>query len=246
MTDQSPGPLPAQSFEYSQIYEPNGPWDTSRYLHHTPHMLPSHRSYPEPESPAFWRPNESSGSGSYPQAHFPMSPSPVSAATKDNVDHMNALQSMGGHGWAPRQPPMRSMSLANPDDLPPQYQAQYYNNSPIDFGRRMTTPSENQTPTLSSNTNSTGSVSDHQPVPSMISYDAHGVPIQSMHLSYPPPWSSIPPSRSPQIATSGSEGFSQGWYTNSPGLALVTEEDPTSHFGHTPHPDYSIFKAEPG
>lgn len=166
-------------------------------------------------------------------------PSQASMAPMSNSGHGNF------HSWsASPHPPLRSLSLGGPDELPAHYQNQYYHSATNEF-RPSTNTSDLQPPPLSSH-NATLSGSD--PSLSVVQNMAffHDSSAPDVNYPYPSSWSSAPPNQSPQMSGPGSNRLVHGWYSDPPALAQVKEEEAGSQFHHLAHPDNLAYQANPG
>jgi hypothetical protein len=241
-TDTSAGPLSARTYETFPTYEQNVAW-TSPFLQQSPRSLITDKSQAE-ELP-YWR-HDLSMPTSYPQHPYPVThPSaPLAQSAQSSMEQTPNFGHRDLHGWsASTHPPLRSMSLVSPEELPIHYQNQYYHNAPNEFHPNTNT-SDIQPPMLS-NINSTMSGSDPPlPLPSM-GY-LHESTTQNMNYVYPSSWSSVSPNHAPQMSGSESERFTHGWYSDPSALAQVKEEEAGSQFHHSTHPDNMAYQANPG
>lgn len=236
--------MSARSYDYHTSYEyNNGSWGSSPFVPPPPTLTPDGMQH---EDLLYWVKGEQTGHMNYQHPQYSIaSAAPLPQPAHSSVEHFRVSGPPENHGWHhPSHALLRSMSLAGRDDLPPHYQNQYYPNAPVEFGSTMTTPSEMQPPTLSSNATSSMSGSDYQPGSRTNSYQDQ--PGHNMQLGYPMTWSSMPLAHSPHLLTSGPNGFVQGWYSETSGLTQVKEEDPHVEFHNSTYPVHMPFQAGPG
>jgi hypothetical protein len=244
VTNRRAGPSSAGANDPFPSYEQNVGW-TSPFIHQSPQNIATDKSQGE-ELP-YWR-HDPSMATSYPQHPYSTMHSSASLANSSlpGMEQTSGFEHRDFLGWsASPHPPVRSMSLVGPEELPIRFQNHYYHNVPNGF-HPSTNSSEIQPHTLSSN-NSTMSGSDHpplMPLPGMGYF--HGSTAQNMTYVYPPTWSSVPPSHSPQMLGSGSERFTNAWYSDPSALAQVKEEEVVSQLHHSTHPDNMAYQANPG
>jgi hypothetical protein len=179
----------------------------------------------------------------YTQPNFPIpsSTGSVTPTSQRSMEYPLPFAARGDRTWSPSHPPMRSMSLAAPEELPQYYQTQYVRSSTDELERHMRSPSSMQSNTVGRNVTPMDSTPQ-----SIRSYTVpyHNASTQNMRYGYSPIWSSVPPSQSPQTLTRGSEGFPQGWYLEPTGLAQVREESP--HQQHSSQAGFVQFQPNPG
>ena len=122
--------------------------------------------------------------------------------------------------------PQRSMSFGIVEDLPQSYQNQYNNSQPLHMDYRRRASEMNPPSLLNSNNSSNASIPDSHlsPLPPPTS-NSPNPPMN--HWGLPTTWSSLPGS----LVTKGPDYGS--WYSETPPLAKVQEEDLT-HYGGEP------------
>jgi hypothetical protein len=244
VTNRRAGTSSAGAIDQIPTYEQNVTW-TSPFIHQSSQNLATEKSQGE-ELP-YWR-HDPLVSTSYPQHPYSMMHSSTSVAqsSQPSMEQASTFEHRDFQGWsASPHPPLRSMSLVGPEELPIHFQNHYYHNVPNEF-HPSTNSSEIQPPTISSN-NSTMSGSEHPPpvpLPGMGYF--HGSTAQNMTYVYPSTWSSVPPGHSPQMLGSGSERFTNSWYPDPSALAQVKEEEAVSQLHHSTHPDNMAYQANPG
>lgn len=148
------------------------------------------------------------------------------------------------HSWAASpHPPLRSMSIGGPDDLPVHCQNQYYHNATSEF-HPSTNTSDIQPPTLSSNHSTISGSDPSLSVQSMGFF--HDSTAPDMNYVYPSNWSSAPPNQTLQMSGPGSNRLVHGWYSDPLALAQVKEEEAGAQFHHLTHPHNLANQANPG
>ena len=245
-TNRDVEPLTSRSYDHAHNMEPGHIWSGPTYLQQSPQPMAADKHYPEDHN--FWRPHDPMVPTSYPHPHYTMTPSTLSVApsSHSSAEQLPTFGLRDGRHWQPpRHPPLRSMSLVTPEEMPHYYQTQYQHDHTQDFSRRTTNPLEMQPPILASNAGPITEPPEQQPIPGMVPYH-QTMPQQPMHFGYPPVWSSMPPLHSPHLQNSGQEGFPQEWYPHPAGLSQVKEEDQAAHFQQQQNPNYLPFQANPG
>ena len=244
-TDKDVEPYTSRSYDHARNMEPGNTWSGPTYLQQSPQPMAADKPYPEDHN--FWRPHDPQVATSYPHPHYTMTPSTISMAPPSSHSSAEQVPTFGlrdGHHWPPPpHPPLRSMSLGAPEEMPHYYLTQYQHDHAPDFSRRTANTSEMQPPILASNVGPITEAPEQQAIPGMVPYH-QTMPQQPLHYGYPPVWSSMPPLHSPRLQSPGPEGFTQDWYPA--GLPQVKEEDPAPHFQHQQNSDYLPFQANPG
>ena len=238
------GPSSALAYDTSHNYEQNGTW-APPFLQQSPQDVPAKRSATE-ELP-YWRPHQASMSTTYPQYPYPMTHNTASLAQSLQSSMEQTPDSGLGDldSWsASLHPPLRSMSLIGPEELPFHYQSHYYPHGPNEF-HPSTANSYVQQSNLSSN-NPGMSGSDFPPLQPTATGPFQEASTQDMNYIYPTAWSLAPPNESPQMRLSGPEHFTHGWYGGPSALAQGKDEETGSQFPHSSNPVYMPHKANPG
>ena len=245
MTDYQTAPLSAPLYNYQPIYERSGGWNSSPFASHPPQTLPPNAL--QHEDPSYWYKAEHSLPIDYQHPQYSMAPSASHLQpANSSIEQFPMSGTREDHAWhpGPPHPPVRSMSLRGVDELPVHYQDQYLQSPSTEFGRSMTNSSDMQRPPLSSNANSSIASSEYQPVSSTDSFQEQ--PGQHVQVGYQIPWSSMSMAQSPHMLTVGPENYGQGWYSHSPGLMQVKEEDPSIEFQRPPYPTHMPYQAGTG
>ena len=216
------GQFTSQAFETPQVYDgQNSRWYQSPRIDQSPHMNMDDQQQP------YWKQTDSPDPSAYDTMQYNTTPSLPASSQGDfeRFPHMAHAE----YTWPSQhvgQPPMRSMSMINPSDLPPQYQLPYFSNSADDHKRQSGTPSDLIQPLpLGSNVSQMSYGNSHFPE-RQLSYQ-HQMTTDPASYGYQTSWSSVPPMQSPHLVSD----YTQGWYHDSPGLAQVQEEDAQ----HSPH-----------
>lgn len=170
--------------------------------------------------------------GVYPPSQYSMNSSSLSITpSQSSREVFPAHGTRDDRGWHSPPAPIRSMSLVTPEDLPPQYQARFFHQSPMAADR------EAATAALAAHPLYTPACEDAP------SYGRHS--ITETNPLGPPGRSGVPggfglpqwgtyPQHSPQMAEPGGEGLSREWYAGSPNLPHVREENSSPHHYQLP------------
>lgn len=232
------------SYEYPPSFDPSPSWESSPFLSHSPQPLAIDRSIPGELSGTFWRPSGSPMPGAYAPSEFPMNASSLSIAPPSQASREAGFPHRGrdDRGWHPPPAPVRSMSLVTPEELPPHYQARFYSQHPIAAGRGPA-PAGVTAHTLYTHSTPDTSMSElHSATEtSPLGHQARTAQPTGFNL---PQWGSYP-QQTAQMMEPGTEGFPSEWYTASPNLAQVREEDGGPHHYH-PLSRSSYHRRNPG
>jgi Fungal Zn(2)-Cys(6) binuclear cluster domain len=232
-TDNPIAPMSGLSYEFSPSFDPSPSWDTSPFLGHSPQGLAIDRSFPEETVGTFWRPSGSPLPTAYRTPQLPIHASSMSV-TPSSQDRRDAVFSQGARddrSWHPPPAPIRSMSLATPEELPPHYQARYFHQPLTVAGQG---PGSSGVAATTLHTHATqGTAAPESHLVTEINARGHrGRTGQPAGLGFPQ-WGSYP-QQFAQMVESGREGLSHDWYTTSPDLAQVQEEDSGPHHFQQP------------
>lgn len=212
-------------YEFPPELGPSPSWENSPFLNQSPQNLNIDRSIPQDASSNFWRSTGSPLTAAYPSSQFSMHSSSLSItpSPQGSRDAFFPHEVRGDRSWHPPPAPMRSMSLATPEELPPNYQARFLQQTtgrvPVtgEIAAHMLYAHAAQG-TAASRTQSAADMNPHG------QQGRIGQPARFIH----PQWGGYP-QQSAQMVESGVEGFSRDWYTGSPNLAQVREEDISPH-----------------
>jgi hypothetical protein len=231
------------SYEYPQSFEPSPSWEQPPFLSHSPQNLALDRSHPEGVSAAFWRPTASPMTAAYPPSQFSMHSSSVSM-TPSSQSSREAFNSRGARderNWHHPPAPVRSMSLVTPDELPPNYQARYLQQSPI--AGPVPVSSDPTAASIYGQPSQDVHAIDPHSATDLHAFGSQGHPRHHSAFAIPQ-WTSYSQSGT-QMMDSGDESFTSRWYSRSPGLTQVREEDSTAHH-YLPPSDPSRRRLNPG
>ena len=132
--------------------------------------------------------------------------------------------------WHAPSAPIRSMSLATPEELPPHYQVRFLQQSPVAVGRGPVTAGAG----AQSHYNDAHDAAASVPHPSTETNPVghHGQAGQQGGFTFSQ-WGTYP-QQSTQLIESGAQEFPREWYTGSPNLAHVREEECSPHHYQPP------------
>lgn len=163
--------------------------------------------------------------------------------TPSSQGRREAFFSQGGRDdrdWHSPSAPMRSMSLVTPEELPPHYQARFFQQPPVSARR---VPETAGIHTAYNHAAQDTSMSTSLSTTNANPLNQQARPVQPVGFNFPQ-WGTYP-HQSTQLIDSGVEGFAREWYTDSPNLAQVSEEDSGSH--HFQHPPRTLYhRGNPG
>ena len=220
--------------EFPHIYGESNTWEHP-YYNGSPGPISGHKPPVNDHQASLW--TQSPAPAGYPHLPYSIPPSTV-GRTMSSESHSNLFVSAGPRedpGWPPPNHPTRSMSLVQPDELPPHYSNSIRESIP-NLKRRKTTPSEVMTPSgpeavLYSST----VLQEPQSAPLGGPY-GHGQPMQ---FPYPPSsWAPYP--QQPGQATMGPPN----WYPRSPlptQLSQVKEDEASTQFHHHSSPAHLTY-----
>lgn len=178
-----------------------------------------------------WRRGDSPGTAAYPSSQYTMNASSriVTPSSQGNREAFFSHGSRDDRDWHPPSAPMRSMSLVTPEELPPHYQARFFQQPPIP-DRRVADPPVNHT--VYGHAAQDMSISSPYSTTNASPLDQQARSVHSVGFNFPQ-WGAYS-QHSPQLMESGVDGFPREWYTGSPNLAQVSEEDSNSHHYQPP------------
>ena len=238
------GPSSTLSYDTSHNYEPNGTW-APPFLQQSPQDVPAARSAAE-ELP-YWRPHQVSTPTTYPQYPYSMTHSAASLAQSLQPSMERTPDSGLGDldSWsASPHPPLRSMSLIGPEELPFHYQSHYYPHAPNEFHPSMANSYMQQSNLSSNNLGMSGS--DFPPLQTTGTGSFQEASTQDVSYVYPTIWSSIPPHESLQMRLSVQEHITHGWHVGPSALAQGKDGGTGSQLPPSSNPVYMPHQANPG
>lgn len=235
-TDHLVAPMSGLSYEFPPNFGPSPSWGHSTFQSNSPQSLAIERPIQEEGTGTIWRPSGSPMPGAYPLPQFSMHSSSLSITPSSQ----GSREAFFPHGtrddrsWQPPPAPIRSMSLVTPEELPPHYQARFLSQPPNTVGR---VPATAEATAHTLYTHAAQGAAAYEPhANTEINPLGHpGRTGQPAGFGFPQ-WGTYP-QQSIQMVESGREGFSREWYTGSPNLAQVREEDGSPH--HYQHPSRS-------
>ena len=192
--------------------------NSTPFLSHSPQPY-SHQHFEN--HPQFWQ----SGDNSVPTTYSNVSITPQSATfSQSSQQHTHPFQmgtSQADFGWPPPHAPMRSMSVGGPEEhsYQPYYQEQYPS-----IRRSMTSMSDIQVGTGMHSSNVAAPTAHTQSPTGILHFDDQNRSHPGQYR-YLPQWSSAPTAQIPHLGSTVHDLRPQGWFTPSPHLPDVREED---------------------
>ncbi|KAL9108893.1 MAG: hypothetical protein Q9227_006424 [Pyrenula ochraceoflavens] len=198
----------------------------------------SGKAPPDEHQTGLW--TQSPATAGYPNLQYSMPTSTIGLTTENHSNLFALAGPRDDPGWPPPSHSARSMSLVQPENLPPQYANNVHESIP-NLKRRKTTPSEVMTPSAQdAMLYSSSMMQEPQSAPLGGPY-GHGQPMQFPH--YPPSsWGPYPPPAHQQPMGP------PGWYPpRSPVSTQLPQvkEDESTQFHHHSSPQ-AMYESIPG
>ena len=226
-------PMSGLPYDFPQGFATSPPWEHSPFMSHSPQNLGIDRSLSGETSGSLWRQSDSPLTSAYPPSLLSMNSSSVSM-TPSSQGSREALFPHGARDDRNRHPPpapMRSMSLVTPEELPPQYQARFLQQSSHPADRIAVTPGVAAHPLYNHAAHDTSSYVPHSSM-EINSLEHQGGVAHQAGFAFSQ-WSGYP-QQNTQMIDSGTEGFSREWYAGSPNVGQVREDDSGPHHFQPP------------
>ena len=205
-TDRSVAFTARDTQPVSPEYVGNSSWQTNSFIQQSPR--PFDRTQFEPS----W----SAGGSTFPQP-YGMTPSSVTFVPPEHMYDYIAQQE-----WPPNYAQMRSMSLGGPIGV-----QQFVHEMPVGhhpgLRRSNTYSSENQFPSHSYSFPTPPGSQTHS-IGGTMSFEDVGGSSQAMQFSHPPHWGGLL-GQPVHLSSAGAVPHAQAWYSPSPGLPEVGEEE---------------------
>ncbi len=220
-------------YDFPQAFATSPPWEHSSFMSHSPQTQVIDRPFAGEAAGSLWRQNGSPLTGAYPASLISMNSSSISM-TASSQGSREALFSHGAREDRSRHlppAPMRSMSLVTPEELPPQYQARFFQQSQHAADRTAVTAGVAAHPLYPHATHDTSAYGPHSSM-EINSIEQQGGVGHQTDFAFSQ-WSGYP-QQNTQMVDPGTEGFSREWYAGSANLGQVREDDSGPH--HFPPP----------
>jgi len=226
--------MSSASYSSANVY-PQSPWSSTPVLNSPLHSIEASQY-----DPSHWQSRGQPGPPSYEFSSYPPSAmqTPLQSSNQEHFPHFPNSQ-VGESQSFSQLPyhPVRSMSLATPNDLQ-DYRSPYHHDPQTFLQRHPANNTAIHPQSLSSNTNPTPPSSGTHSTPSAYVYSDHPQPISAYQKNAP--------MQSPSMAVSSSDAFGTPWYIAPNGLADVKEEEEMANLHHHHHQVSNRFKQNSG